>query len=528
MEDKSVVGLRSQAAKCRRAGDRIGCLQRLDAIIGLDAAQYRDWQIVGEVLGEIGEYAQAIGALEKSLELKPENVDAEYELGRSLNSLGDVDRAVDLLQAVATSTSHYPSLRSLATICVNAPKMNNSEVLKVRKHFAEMTRQDEAGLRSSVPNSRQNVSRRAKRTQRPLRIGYISAHWCDANYMKPVWPLINAHDYKKYDITLFDDKANANQTWSWLHGEPRIVPIGSCSNAEAADCIDAEQVDVLIDLSAYSKPTRLGLFTHRPAPIQIAWFNSFATSGFDEFDFMVGDRFTIDAAERRHYCEELLTLPTSYLSFQTNHEAPPVYQRSTINDDGFVFGCLGTQYKITPIVLDAWAKILCQATSSHLLIGNREMKSECNRQYLLDRFAERGVGRERVSFLPPASHFEFLKHYDRIDLTLDTFPYNGGTTTMESLWLGVPVLCFNGDRWASRTSRSIVGFSHLSEFAVADLDQYIQTAVAYATNPSKQASLREIRSTMRDRLSASKVCDTRFMVEKMEQLLERAVRSKQS
>jgi predicted O-linked N-acetylglucosamine transferase (SPINDLY family) len=144
------------------------------------------------------------------------------------------------------------------------------------------------------------------------------------------------------------------------------------------------------------------------------------------------------------------------------------------------------------------------------------LKSICNRQYLLQQFEQRGVAAERICILDPAPHFDFLKHYAHIDLGLDTFPYNGGTTTMEAVWQGVPVLNFDGDRWGARTSRSLLANSHLGQFCVASREEYVATAVKWATTAELRRELGHLRVTMRERLMASKVCDSQLLAAKLE------------
>jgi protein O-GlcNAc transferase len=339
--------------------------------------------------------------------------------------------------------------------------------------------------------------------------------------MKPVWPLINAHDNEHFRIHLLDDSPNSNPDWNWLTNRGvdshRVTDL---SNRDLAKLIRKLEVDVLVDLSAYSKPERLGVYVHRPARIQTAWFNMYATSGFKEFDYIIGDDSVVLPGEESHYCERILRLPLSYLTFQTNHSAPQVAIESDRTMDQFTFGCLGTQYKITPKVIEVWAKILSVADQSQLVLANRELKSPCNQTYLLDQFAAYGIASERIKILPPAKHYEFLKYYDQIDLALDTFPYNGGTTTMEALWQGVPVLTFTGDRWASRTSQSILAQSHIPQFVAKDCEEYKRSAILYATDRTLYDSLKPIRHSMREDLLNSSVCDSHKLTRAMESLFQ--------
>ena len=521
MDESKQEQLRRSARREANQGHPVAALRELDHLIGMGAANADDWLLTGSLLCEIGEFAQALGAFENCLLDAPQHVEARYELGRALYKLGDADAAARLIEQVAEETGRQEIWMGLATIAPAVPSYDHSRVRKVRERFAQLTRQAESPSRTTAPrrSSRRPSNKQAKKSGPiPLRIGYVSAHWQDANYMKPVWPMVNAHDRGRFRLYLLDDGVPRADAWHWLDGAAQTESIHGLDNRAAAQCLSSFELDVLVDLSAYSQPERMGLFVHRPAPIQMAWFNMYATSGFHEFDYLIGDRSVLRRDEQRHLTERCLQLPLSYLTFQTNHAAPDVELRSHDKHSIFAFGCLGTLYKISPQVIATWGEILRQAATAHLILSARELKSACNQQYIMDQFQRHGVASERLTFAPPATHFDFLKHYALFDVALDTFPYNGGTTTMEALWQGVPVLTFNGDRWASRTSHSLLTHSHLSRFSVASREEYIRTAIELATQPELRSELQLIRRDMRHQLAVSKVCDSQMLARKMEAL----------
>ncbi len=525
MNESKPEQLRRSARRQANAGNTIAALRELDQLIGQKVANAEDWLMTGRLLCDIGEFAQSLGAFENCLQLVPQHIEARYELGRAVYKLGDADRAAKLIEQVAEETGHLEVWMGLATIAPGVPGYDHDRVRVIREKFARLMRQAEAPADVSQP-SRSRRGHPSKLTYKkrstPLRLGYVSAHWHEANYMKPVWPLINAHDRGKFQIHLFDDGPPNSDAWEWLDRKTHTESIHGLDNAQAAQCIRAVELDILVDLSAYSQPERLGLFVHRPTPIQMAWFNMYATSGFQEIDYLIGDRSVLRSDEQRHLTERFLQLPLSYLTFQTNHAAPDVDLRCGDKHSTFAFGCLGTLYKISPLVIATWSEILLQADAAQLVLAARELKSMCNQQYVLEQFLKHGIASERITFLPPAPHFDFLKHYGQIDVALDTFPYNGGTTTMEALWQGVPVLTFNGDRWASRTSRSLLAHSHLPQFSVDSREEYIHTAVKLATHVESQTELRDIRREMREKLTVSKVCDSPMLARRMEALYVKA------
>jgi ketosteroid isomerase-like protein len=199
-----------------------------------------------------------------------------------------------------------------------------------------------------------------------------------------------------------------------------------------------------------------------------------------------------------------------------DYPVPPVAGPPCLTKAGITFGSLASQYKITNEVVASWSRILQQTPNSTLIVKNAHLASAASRQFVHGLFAKHGIGPQQVLLEGPEEHYEFLQAYDRIDIALDTFPYNGGTTTTEAIWQGVPVIAFHGDRWASRTSASILLAGGLGEFVARDLDDYVALAVRWGSSSDTRDRLGELRRTMRSRLSASSVCDTARFAREME------------
>ena len=297
----------------------------------------------------------------------------------------------------------------------------------------------------------------------------------------------------------------------------RIHETATLDNDQLAELIQLSDIDILVDLNAYSSPERLALFLDRPAPVTVAWFNMYATSGLPGFDYLVADDEVVRPGEEPFFTEKVVRLPVSYLTFQVDHPAPPVVPPPCLENGYLTFGSLVSQYKITPPVLDAWASILRRAEGARLLLANRALKSVHNRSYVADQFSRRGVDTGRIMLCGPAEHLTFLQYYDRVDVALDAFPYNGGTTTMEAIWQGVPVLTFAGDRWSSRTSQSLLRRTHLEEFVAEDIEGMVDLAIRLARSPDTPRRLAELRWQMRACLQASSACDTPALARAMEQ-----------
>jgi predicted O-linked N-acetylglucosamine transferase (SPINDLY family) len=234
------------------------------------------------------------------------------------------------------------------------------------------------------------------------------------------------------------------------------------------------------------------MLMQRPAATQIGWFNMFATTGMDAFDWLVGDGSVIRAEEEAFYSERIFRVPGSYLAFEVRYPVPEIAPPPSLANGGAItFGCLGSHYKMTDSVLAAWAAILHGAPTSRLYVKNGALEDESTRLDFVKRLAALGIAPDRITLSGRSEHFAFLDAYRHVDIALDTFPYNGGTTTSEALWQGVPVLSFQGDRWASRTSASLLNAAGLQDWLMPDRESYMHQAIALADNPPDLTALRQ-------------------------------------
>ena len=508
--------------KAALEGRNLDALIAYDTIIGLGGANASIWSKTGDLLLLIGESAQSIGAFERAIELDPTNPATLHNLAKAVFTFGDVDRALECCRRAAKYTDQLLPWQSIANLAPNAPMSSNADILEARQDWAirlaESTTASRNGNRETALVRRDN--------SRPIHLAYLSAHFAGRNYMKPVWGLINRHNRGAFRIDLLSDKSFGSPFPGYQQNPAdTVTDVSDLSDEELAEFVESREIDILVDLSAYSHQRRMSFFLHKVAPVTIAWFNMFGTSGFPAFDYIVGDEHVVLPEEEQHYVEQVERLPCSYLTFEVDYPVPEVALLPCLATGRFTFGSLVSQYKITPPVLDAWAEILKRSSESTLVLANADLKSRHNCDYVKEQFASRGVRIDQLQFLPPTDHNSFLQYYDKIDLALDAFPYNGGTTTMEAIWQGVPVLTKRGDRWAARTSQSLLYECHLSDFVAADSSSYVEQAVGWATNQSAWSHLSTLRSTMRDRLRASPVCDCARLAREMEKVFSNCLQS---
>lgn len=453
-------------------------------------------------------HAAAEHCFERAVALSPDWAEAQHNLGQALFNLGEVDAALAWFrQAAAKQTEAANAM--IAVVIPGSPRSSNQDVLEARRAFAAR----------SLPHRRDEARFSGRRRASRLRVGYVSSFFHRANWMKPVWGLINQHDRVRFEIHLFSDAPlSAIEGGYRPHPADVFHDITGLPNEDAADRIEAAEIDLLIDLNGYSAVQRLPLIALHPAPVVCGWFNLFATTGIAAYDYLIGDRVVIPKAEEASYTERIAVIPGSYLTFDVSYDTPPVRTLTDLPGVPFRFGCLAPLYKITPECLDAWASILQATCAAVLTLKNRAFEWPEAAGRVRDAFARRGVAPDRLRLLGPSPHYQFLETYSEIDLALDTFPYNGGTTTTEALWQGVPVLTFGGDRWVSRTSASLLKAAGLSEYVAPDCAGYIARAIEIANSPVKPEQLAARRSAMRSTLQNSSVCGNTIFARRMERL----------
>ena len=486
----------------RRFAEALECFRRAHAL-GESGFEVRFG--LGSALLDTDQEAEAIVELERAVALEPRHAGARHNLGKAKYGVGLVDEAVAGFRAALAMSDDVLHRRALATVIPGSPSATHADVLAARRAYAER----------DLPSPAFHFS--GQRTPGLLRVGYLSSFFVSPNWMKPVWSLVNNHDRAAVAVHLLSEATEAECAAAGYRPDPRdtFVALRGLDNDAAAERIAAAELDLLVDLNGYSVPARLAIVAAHPARTVAGWFNHFATSGIAAYDFLIGDAVVVHAGDEVHYTETIERVPGTYLTFDVGYAVPPVEEAPARRNGYVTFGSFASQYKLTPEVVRAWAAILDGAPRARLLIKNRAMRAEGNRAFLLASFAAHGVDPARITLEGGAPHYDYLASYSRIDVALDPYPYNGGTTTSEALWQGVPVVCIDGDRWAARQGASLLRAAGLDEFIVRDEAAYVARAAELG------GGFADERATMRGRLAASTMMDTTAFAREMESIYRR-------
>jgi predicted O-linked N-acetylglucosamine transferase (SPINDLY family) len=503
------------ADRLHLSGQLIPAVEHYRLALAHDASLFDAWYGLGFALGAAEEHGEAIGGYRTALALRPDAARLRVNLGESLFALGHISDAVRQYERAAAAgdpEARELALRNIACIAPGDPALDNLAILHARQRWA-------AAEAVSIQPARPGWQPDAK-----LRIGYLSSFFGERNWMKMFIGVVNAQDRDRFEVHLISTGGLPSAESGYRdHPDDRIWEVGDITNAELAGHITDAKLDVLVDLSGYSDLARMPVLLHRAVPVQLSWGNMYATTGFPTVDCVVGDRWTMPPEEEKVCIERVRRVPQTCLAFDVFYPVPDVAPPPCLSAAYVIFGSLMSAYKITDDVIESWSRILQGVPRSRLLLRNRALSLASNRADFLARFAANGIEPGRLSLEGGGDHFDFLRTYDRIDIALDAFPYNGGTSTAEAIWQGVPLLTFNGDRWASRTSRSILMAAGLGDWVARDRPGFEAMAIRMGLAPD---GLAEIRAGLRAKVAASAACDTVGLCRALEEICRNEIAMK--
>lgn len=457
---------------------------------------------LARALQEDGRLDEAIGYCRRALALKPDLAAAHINLGLALTDLGRLDEAIaSYRRAIALSPNTQHPYSNLLMSLHYAERQFEEEYTRTVRSYTELMK---------ATASRRGFANEPAADRR-LRIGYVSADLRDHPVGFFLSCALPARDRSAvevfcYSTSMVDDATTAVLRASVDHW--RMV--AGKSNGEVDALIQQDAIDILVDLSGHTARNRLALFATRAAPVQVTWLGYFGTTGLPTMDYILADRFVVPPGEEGLFSESVLRLPDSYICFAPPSYDVPILPRPTgeparfRSETALVLGCFNNWSKVSDGTVYLWARILRELPDSRLFLKTRFLDNPDVRRLALQRFAEHGVAAERLILEGPCRRADLLAAYNRMDIALDPFPYGGGVTTAEALWMGVPVVCRRGNRWVSRVAESIVSTAGLPDLVAGDADDYVAIVHQLAEDRARRDDLRR---ALRPMMLASPLCD---------------------
>ena len=453
---------------------------------------------LGIALKEQGELEEAEASYRRALEMKPDYAEASYNLGNVLNDLGKLTEAVASYRRALRLRPDYPEAHSNLLLCLNyLPNQSVSQYLEQARSYGRNTsskvRERYASWICPVEPAR-------------LRVGVVSGDLRHHSVGYFLENMLVSIDPARMELFAYPTSSMADEFTDRLRScFTSWKSLAGMNDEAAARLIHDDGIHVLLDLSGHTSRNRLPVFAWKPAPVQTTWLGYSASTGLPEMDYLLADPYVVPPGEESHFTEAIWRLPESYLCFSPPRVPVAVKPLPAIREGRITFGSFNNPTKMNDAVVALWAKVLHAVPNSRLFLKGKQFLAQTMRAATRQRFAAFGIVSERLLLegrIPKRE--EHLAAYSRMDLALDPFPYNGTTTSVEGLWMGVPFIPRRGDRFVSHVGESIAHNTGLADWIAMNDEDYVAKAVAHAADLEK---LVRLRAGLREQVALSPLVD---------------------
>jgi protein O-GlcNAc transferase len=486
---------------------------------------------LGVALRERGEFDAAIAAFRKAIALRPDLPEAHNNLGMALNIRGELDAAIAAYRQALACKPNFPEAQSNLGVALGHQGQFDEALVAFRRALSLKPNMAEAhdsliytlhfhpayDARAIADEQRHWNTRHAeplkmsiqphgnqRDPERRLRIGYVSPDFRNHVVGRNLLPLFRHHDRARFDICCYADVIAPDPLTEEFRRHAGMFRVISKMKHEAvAAQVRADGIDVLVDLALHMAGNRMLVFARKPAPVQVTFAGYPGSTGLSAIDYRLSDPYLDPpGTDESVYSEQTIRLPDSFWCYDPLDERDlPVNSLPAMEAGAVTFGCLNNFCKINDTVLALWAQVLGQVKGSRLLLL---APPGTHRERTLERLHQEGIKPERVEFVGYQPRRKYLEEYHRIDIGLDTFPYNGHTTSLDSLWMGVPVVTWVGKTVVGRAGWCQVSNLGLPELAGQTPEEFVRIAVALARDLPR---LQQLRATLRPRMERSPLMD---------------------
>jgi len=464
--------------------------------VALDANSAEAHNNLGNALRTKAQLDEAVAAYRQALSLNPNYPEAYNNMGNALKERGDLGEALGAYQQAVALKPTYVGAHSNRVFALHYHP--GYDAASIATEHRRWNRQHAEPLKHCIQDHSND-----RTPERPLRIGYFSPDFVGHPVGRFMLPLLANHDKKNVQIFGYAEvpvpDVMTERLRACTDGWRNIVGL---SDPALADLIRQDRIDIMVDLAMHAASNRLLVFARKPAPVQVTYLAYCSTTGLDTIDYRLSDPYLDPLGQDESvYSERTVRLPETYWCYQASSAAPAVNATPALEHGHITFGCLNGFSKINDSLLMVWAKLM-QATPSSQLLLHAPLGG--HRQRVLNVLMREGVDPQRVRFSGNVPLAEYFRLYHQIDIALDTFPYGGGTTTCDTLWMGVPVVCLVGKTAVGRGGVSILSNVGCPELIGQSEQAYVRIAHDLANDLPR---LSQLRATLRSRMEHSPLMD---------------------
>ncbi|HXE55694.1 MAG TPA: tetratricopeptide repeat protein, partial [Tepidisphaeraceae bacterium] len=484
-------GLGSALLDLRRVDDAIEALRKA---LSLQPEFPEALNNLGNALKAKGELDDAIAAFRQALARRPEFPEALNNLGTALTDVGLLSEAIECQRRSLELRPNAAIGSNLLYTLLFQPGLDRKTVFEEHLRWNQTYAEPLASLIRPHENDRT--------PDRRLRIGYVSPDFRNHAVGYNVIGLIRNHDRSQFQVVCYSNVATPDAlTGTFRAHADAWREIRALSDQQAAEQIRKDRIDILVDLSLHTADNRLLVFAQKPAPVQVSFAGYPGTTGMKAIDYRLTDPYLDPPGEDQFSSETPVRLSDCFWCYDPIVDEPSVNELPARTAGFVTFGCLCKFAKVNPAVLSLWARVLAAVPSSRLMMSAPKGSA---RQHTIEFLSAHGVEPGRVEFVGHQPREDYLRTFQRIDVGLDTFPYNGHTTSLDSFWMGVPVVTLVGNSTVSRAGWCQLCNLDLKDLAAGDEEQFVQIAAALSRDLDR---LGELRRTLRDRMRRSPLMD---------------------
>ena len=487
-------------------GDRRSAKNELLQALGRQPTMVEARIVLADIYESEERFGDAEAQLVDACRTAPTHAGLALNYGQFCFRRGRLEEAHRLLKRAQSSNPDMLDAQSL--LLMWSTYRDDREVEIAREHFRVGAAMVAAGRApcTSWPN--------AVNEEKRLRIGYVSGDFMPHPVPLFVRPVLEQRNAVAFETFCYSNSDNQNEVAEQIkRSADHWREIRQLDDQQVVELIRDDHIDVLVDLSGHTARHRLQVFARHPAPVQATWLGYLNTTGLPTMDYRICDAYTDPpgSTERLH-TERLVRMPHSQWCYAPWYETQIVHEPHAASPDAIVFGSFNQLIKITPTTLSLWSRILDRVPEATLVVF--DVGQAAARKTLLLSMRDHGIDTSRVTLRQRLSLTDYFAAIGEVDVALDTTPYNGATTTLDALWMGVPVVALRGERATARSSYSILKTLGADELIALNVEDYIDVNVGLAKD---RAARRLMRQTIRARLAASPLMETRLFTRALEE-----------